>query len=264
MSARLAVEDLRVSLDGRRVLDGVSLSVAAGECVGLIGPNGAGKSTLLRAAAGLIPIDEGARQLGGDAVDDLSAMARARRRAYLPQARPVFWSLPVRNIVALGRFAYGGAGARLSPEDSRAIEAAMAEAGVAALAERPAASLSGGELARAHLARTLAAEAPVILADEPTAALDPHHQIAVMAALRRRADRGAAVIAAVHDLSLAAAHCTRIVALDNGAKAADGAPETVLTPDVFEKVFAVRGAVAWTDGAPVLSLTALNNPSVSG
>lgn len=264
MSALLAVEDLRVSLDGRRVLDGVSLSVGAGECVGLIGPNGAGKSTLLRAAAGLIPVDAGTRHLGGEDIDDLSAMERARRRAYLPQARPVFWSLPVRNIVALGRFAYGGASARLSPADARAVDTAMAETGVDVFADRPAASLSGGELARAHLARTFAAEAPVILADEPTAALDPRHQIAVMTALRRRADNGAAVIAAVHDLSLAAAHCTRIIVLDKGVKTADGAPEKVLTPDVFENVFAVRGAIAWTGEAPILSLTELNDPSVSG
>lgn len=256
MSALLAIDTVSVALDRARILNGVSLTVRAGEFIALVGPNGAGKSTLLKAAAGLIPIDGGARRLGDRDLETLSAYERARAVSYLPQARPVFWSIPVRNIAALGRFAYGGGGARLSPADAQAVNKAMIAAGVAHLKERAAASLSGGELARAHLARALAAEAPLLLADEPTAALDPEHQIAVMNALRDLARNGRAAIAAIHDLSLATAYCNRIVAIKDGAVVADGPPHKIVNSDLLAQVFNVDGDVTWTEDQPVLSLRA--------
>ena len=256
MSALLALRDINVAFDGERILNGVSLTVRDGEFIALVGPNGAGKSTLLKAAAGLIPVEAGARHMADRDLETQTARERARAVSYLPQARPVFWSIPVRNIVALGRFAYGGAGARLSAADAQAVDKAMIAAGVAHLKERAAANLSGGELARAHLARALAAEAPLLLADEPTAALDPEHQIAVMDNLRAITRKGRAAIAAIHDLSLAAAYCTRIVAIKDGAVVADGPPHKIVNPDLLAQVFNVNGDITWAEDKPALSLRA--------
>jgi len=235
MTALLDLKDVSVSIDGRAIVRGASLAAAPGEFIGLIGPNGAGKSTLLRAAAGLIPIDCGARRLKGDRFEDIPFTERARRLAYLPQARPIFWSIPVRNIVALGRFAYGASDNLSDP----AIDRAMAEAGVEGLAERPAAELSGGELARVHLARTLAAEAALILADEPITALDPAHQFSVMALLQQKAKQDCAIIAALHDLQLAEKYCTRLVIIDQGRIVADG-PTTILNTKIARDVFSIK------------------------
>ncbi|MHA7871817.1 MAG: ABC transporter ATP-binding protein, partial [Hyphococcus sp.] len=234
----LKLADISVSLGGRGVLESVSLEVSAGEFVGLIGPNGAGKSTLLRAAAGLAPLSGGERRIDSAPVSTLTPIDRARRLAYLPQARPVFWSLPARAIVALGRFAYGNA---LSENDAdrQAVDRALEECGGAHLASREAHTLSGGELARIHLARAMAGEAPILLADEPITALDPAHQLSVMGLLRKKADEGRAVVAALHDLNLAARYCTRLAVLHQGRIVTDGAPADALTAEVMRDVFGI-------------------------
>jgi len=247
MSAALELSNVTVSLDGRVVVRGATLRAEPGALIGLIGPNGAGKSTLLRAAAGLIPIERGGVHINGVSLSSLSPIERARALAYLPQARPIYWSLPVRSIVALGRFAYGTGGVAAGA-DAEAIDTAMAETGVLGFADRPASRLSGGELARVHLARALAAQTKIIFADEPIAALDPAHQLGVMALLRRKADDGALVIAALHDLALAARYCTRLVVLHEGRIAADGAPIDVLSPDILRSVFHVGAAIDNTAG----------------
>lgn len=245
MSALLSLHEVSVCLGARRVISNASLDINRGEFVGLIGPNGAGKSTLLKTAAGLLPADAGACRSAGTPLRSLTARERARRIAYLPQARPVFWSVTAREIIALGRFSYG-APLGEAPRDSVAIDRAMNEAGAAPFSDRPAAELSGGELARVHLARALAGETPLLLADEPIAALDPAHQLSVMALLRAKADEGRAVIAALHDLSLAARYCTRLVILGEGRVAADGAPKDVLTPSLLREVFNVDAAINTT------------------
>ncbi|MFQ5563536.1 MAG: ABC transporter ATP-binding protein [Parvularculaceae bacterium] len=242
MRRALEFDRAAVAVDGRTILSEICFAAAGGEFIGLVGPNGAGKSTLLRAAAGLAPLAVGARFLGGAPHDDLSPVARARRLAYLPQARPIYWALPAGEIVALGRFAYGGFG-RLSAEDNAAVARALKEAGAEAFRDRAAVSLSGGELARVHLARALAAEAPLLLADEPIAALDPAHQLSVMQVLKSRAQNGAAVIAALHDLTLAARYCTRIILLQNGRIHADGPPEETLTEKTVKTVFGVTAHI---------------------
>ena len=158
----------------------------------LVGPNGAGKTTLLRALAGLIPSD-GAIQVGGEALSSLPLRERAKRFAYLPQGHIVHWPLPARDIVALGRFPHGVTDpARLAPRDVDAVLRAMQATDVVEFADRRVTELSGGERSRVALARVLAVEAPVILADEPTASLDPRHQIDVMKNLRTAADDGRA------------------------------------------------------------------------
>lgn len=256
MSVLLSVKNVSVALGTRRALENVSFEAGAGEFIGLIGPNGAGKSTLLKTAAGLIQPDNGACASDGKAVADMTAPERARQISYLPQARPVFWSVTARDIVALGRFAYG---APLSEDarDEEAIVRALADAGAAHLADRSAAELSGGELARVHLARALAGETPLLLADEPIAALDPAHQLGVMQLLKSKTDEGRAVIAALHDLALAARYCTRLIVLKDGRLLADGAPKEILSSDLLENAFEVRASIDWNDKGASLQLEPL-------
>jgi iron complex transport system ATP-binding protein len=242
MSAPLiATRGISVALGGRRVLSDVSLEVAGGEFVAVIGPNGAGKTTLLRAIAGLIRADGGIAIDGVD-LKALSLAARAARIAYLPQGHVFHWPLSVADIVGLGRLPRG-AGATLSDADREAVATAMADTGVTEFAARPVTTLSGGERARVAMARVLATEAPIILADEPTASLDPRYQMAVVAMLRRHAESFGAVVAVLHDLGLAARSASRIIVIDEGRIVADGPPADVLTPDLLAKVFGVNAEI---------------------
>jgi iron complex transport system ATP-binding protein len=252
----LSLAGVSVGLGGRAVIDGVSLTVAAGEVVVIVGPNGAGKTTLLRAAAGLIPAT-GTIGLGSDPLRRLSLAERARRVAYLPQGHTVYWPLPVADVVALGRLPLG-AGADLSEADRLAVERAMAATGVAPYAARPVTALSGGERARVALARVLATEALLILADEPTVSLDPRYQLTVMDILRRHAGAGGAVVAVLHDLALAARSADRLVVLDRGRVVADGPPRSVLDAARLSAVFGVSALIAEVGGLPVVVPVAVN------
>lgn len=258
MSARVSLSSVSVTRGKRDVLHNISFDTAAGECVGLIGPNGAGKSTLLRTVAGLQHPSLGTCKVEGDEVTALRPRERARRLAYLPQARPVFWSVTARDVVALGRFAFG-APLSESAEDDDAVARALADADAAALADRPVSELSGGELARVHLARALAGETPLMLVDEPVTALDPAHQLAVMTLLRKKADSGRTVIAALHDLALAARYCTRVIVLKDGAIAADGAPNEMLTPALLRDVFDVEATIDWNETGAGIRLAPLGS-----
>jgi iron complex transport system ATP-binding protein len=235
----LAAERLTVVKDGATLLGDVSFSVAPGEYVALLGPNGAGKSTLLRTLAGIERTSEGACLMDGAVVATLAVTERARKIAYLPQLRETHWNIDAERLVALGRFAYG-APDRVAEEDRAAVERAMAAADVVHLRSKPVQALSGGEQARVHLARALAAEAPVLLADEPVSALDPRHQVAIMKILRRLADEGRIVVAALHDLDLALHFATRVILLDRGRIAADRPPAAALSADTVRTVFGIE------------------------
>jgi iron complex transport system ATP-binding protein len=235
----LSATALNASLGSRKVLHDVSLSLEAGHLVALVGPNGAGKSTLLRALAGLIPSD-GEIRIGGDALAALALRERAKRFAYLPQGHMVHWPLPARDIVALGRYPHGATDpARLSQKDMEAVLRAMQAVEVTEFSDRRVTELSGGERSRVALARVLAVEAPVILADEPTASLDPRHQIDVMQKLRNVADTGVLVIVVTHDLGLAARFADHMLVLSDGRLAAQGAPAEALSESVLASVFRV-------------------------
>jgi len=236
----IAVRDLSVSLAGRRVVDGVTFSVAAGEFAALTGPNGAGKSTALKAMAGVVPIEAGEIEIGGARAADLTAAARARRLAWLPQTRPVAWNLRAEDVVALGRFAEAPAAYdRMGADGRRAVDAALGKADAAHLAGRDFQALSGGEQARVHLARLLASPAPCLLLDEPCAALDIAHQLSLMETLAAEARAGRAVIVVLHDLELAARACGRVIVMNEGRVVADAAPEVALSAATLDTVFGV-------------------------
>jgi iron complex transport system ATP-binding protein len=220
----------------------VTLEVAAGECVGLIGPNGAGKTTLMRGALGLMRAEGECSLLG------LGTRERALAAAWLPQSREIAWPVTVEVLVALGRAPHRSATAPLSAGDRAAVEAAMARMEVAGFRDRPATELSGGEQARVLIARALAQEAPLLMADEPVAGLDPAHQIAAMETFAALAAEGRAVIASLHDLGLAARWCTRLVLLDRGRIVADGGPEAVLTPALLAQVYGIEAHLARDGG----------------
>ncbi len=239
VSAFLTARGLSVTLAGRLVLSDVSLALPSGHLVALVGPNGAGKTTLLRALAGLVP-SEGAIEVGGAALSSLTLRERARRFAYLPQGHIVHWPLPARDIVALGRYPHGATDpARLTAKDTEAVLRAMQATDVMEFSERSVTELSGGERSRVALARVLAVEAPVILADEPTASLDPRHQFDVMKSLRASADKGVLVIVVTHDLGLAARFADTVVVLSDGRLVSQGAPAEALSEKIIGDVFRI-------------------------
>ena len=235
------LDRVSVTLGDRHVVEDVSADLAGG-VIGLIGPNGAGKSTLVRAIAGLIP-SEGAILIDGTSVAALPLRERARRIAYLPQGQSVHWPLTVERLVALGRLPHLAPFARPGATDAAAIEQALMRTELLDLRDRPIDELSGGERARTLLARALAVEAPLLLADEPLAALDPAHQIEVMALLRAEAARGATVIAVLHDLTIAARWCDRLLLIDHGRLVSDGSPTEVLTADRIGSVYKVTAYI---------------------
>ncbi|WP_339947482.1 ABC transporter ATP-binding protein [uncultured Albimonas sp.] len=242
----LSLETLTVRLGRRIAVDAVSLRVEAGELVGLVGPNGAGKSSLMRGALGL------ARAEGRSSLTALPAAERARAAAWLPQSREIAWPVSVETLVALGRLPHRAPGAPLSAADREALEAAMAGVDVLRFRDRPATELSGGEQARVLIARALAQAAPLTLADEPTAGLDPAHQLAAMEAFAALAGEGRAAVVSLHDLGLAARFCTRLVMLDQGRVVADGPPAQVLTAERLREVYGIESFLAQADGVLIV------------
>jgi iron complex transport system ATP-binding protein len=243
--SRLAWNGISLARQGRAVLEEVSLSVAKGEMIGLIGPNGAGKTALLRLAVGFEKAESGEIRLDGSPLAALPASERARRLAYLPQQPETAWPITAAQAVALGRLPHGD---RNDDAVARALEAV----GMSHLHDRPLTRLSGGERALVLLARALAVEAGLLLLDEPTANLDPAHQLRVMEVLRRRADQGDAVVVVMHDLSLATRSCDRLAVLHRGRIAADGAPGAILDDPLLRQVFSITVERGQMEGRPFL------------
>ncbi len=248
MSVCLQAQNLSVDLGRRRALEAVDLTLEGGLFTVVIGPNGAGKSTLLRALAGLVRPRSGDVALDGRTVASLTATERARTIAYLPQGGSIAWPLPVADAVALGRLPYGERPGALPPAGRIAVGTALAAVGLSGFESRPTTELSGGERARVLLARALATEAPVLLADEPVTALDPRHQLVVLDVLKARSRAGAVVVAVMHDLALAARFADRLVLIAEGRVRAEGAPAAVLTPAELARSFGIEARVVVQDG----------------
>lgn len=237
----MVARNIGVKIGGRAILDGVGISVEPGRVTGLIGPNGAGKTTLVRALAGLQEISGGEVMLDGEAAAKVPRAVFAQQVAYLPQGAEIHWPLTVERLVALGRLPHLTAFQRPADPDQAAILRAMKETDVTHLADRTVTTLSGGERGRVMIARALAGQPQVLLADEPVAALDPYHQLHVMELLLRTAQTSAAVLVVLHDLVLAARYCTHLVLIDGGKVVTSGPPREVLSEDNLRNVYRVRG-----------------------
>jgi iron complex transport system ATP-binding protein len=232
----IAADQLVLDRGGTRVLDGINAALVPGEITAIVGPNGAGKSSLLLAFAGLIAPLSGQVTLDDAPLATLDPVMRAKAIGYLPQGADIAWDVAVETLVALGRMPH---------RDDRAepVNAALTALDLQSLRHRPISTLSGGERARVLLARVLAGEPRWILADEPLAALDLAHQLALAGHLRLCAHAGAGVVIVLHDLTLAMNHADRVLVLDRGTIAADGPPQAALSSEVIQQVWGV--ATEW-------------------
>lgn len=239
--------NLVVDRDTRRSLDDVSLAVGSGEFVGVVGPNGAGKTTLLRALLGLQPIQSGEIRIAGKPIRTWSRRELAQAIGYLPQGATFYWPLTVERAVGLGRFPHQPPYPRMPRKDADAIEAAMITAGIDKLAARRVDRLSGGECMRVHLARLLAGGHRGIVADEPITSLDVKYQLHFMSLLKGQVASGLAVVVSLHDLSLAARFCDRLVVLQGGHLVVSDTPERALSDATLARVFEVKADRFRTD-----------------
>lgn len=231
----LKIQNMSVNLGGKSVVKDVSFDAKAGEVVAILGPNGAGKTTLLRAMLGLIPTVGGGVNVGGADFLALPAGERATIMSYLPQSHQVFWPLLVEHLVGLGRLPFDK-----PVGDADAVERALSMVDGLSFKGRGINSLSGGERARVLLARALAVEAPILLADEPVASLDPRHQLEVMNVFKTLAGEGNIIITVLHDLGLAARYADKICLLDEGKLVAFGKTKDIVDSDILERTFGVR------------------------
>ncbi|RSS32349.1 ABC transporter ATP-binding protein [Streptomyces sp. WAC08241] len=248
---RITAEALSWSVAGTRVVHDVSVDVAPGETVGLLGPNGSGKSSLLRCLAGLRTPDTGTVRYDGVPVRDWSARRIARHVAFVEQDSAADSDLRVADVVGLGRTPFRDRWRGPDATDRAVVAAALDRVGLTALASRSWRALSGGERQRAHIARALAQQPYGLLLDEPTNHLDVRHQLELMELLT---GAGRTVLVALHDLSLAARHCDRLLLLHHGRQVASGTPAEVLTADRLAEVFEVDA---------VLTTDALGHPAVA-
>lgn len=253
----IVVDGLRVKAGPSAILDGIDLTVRPGRMLALVGPNGAGKTTLLRTIAGLHRPSSGRVLLDGRPAHGMRPQALARLAAYLPQDTALSFPFTAYQVVLMGRHPHLGRFAVERAADHRAAERAMAATGTTHLAGRSMATLSGGERQLVLLAKALAQDTPVLLADEPISALDLRHQLAVLRLLRAYADTGRTVLVVVHDLNLAARYCTELALLAGGRVLAAGRPAHVLTPARLTEAYGVRAVVRRDDMTDSLTVTAL-------
>ncbi|PHR61477.1 MAG: iron ABC transporter ATP-binding protein [Robiginitomaculum sp.] len=239
----LKVENITLHAEDTPLVQNASFSLCSGELIALLGPNGAGKTSLLRAALGLVKTTSGKSTLGGTDVTTLSPITRARRISYLPQSRPLAWPNTIRDVVALGRFSHGATLGKLKGIDAEAVEEAMAACDILHMQMRKTDTLSGGELARVHCARAFAAQAPLLIADEPVAALDPRHQFRVMDLIRRYVDNGGGALVVLHDIALAARYADQLIWMKDSKIHAQGTPAQTLTESRLRDIYRIKAKI---------------------
>jgi iron complex transport system ATP-binding protein len=249
-----------VERDGRRSLDEVDFDLRAGELVGVVGPNGSGKTTLLRALLGLQETRAGEVKFEGRPTLELPRRTLAQAIGYLPQGAAFHWPLTVDRAVGLGRFPYQAPLFGMSNRDAAAIQRAMETAGIRELATRRVDRISGGERMRVHLARLLAGEHRGIVADEPTSSLDAKYQLHFLSVLKQQAAKGTGVMVTLHDLSLAARYCDRLVVLKDGRVVVADVPEVALDDATLAAVFEIRAERLQTsDGISIVPTQVLSH-----
>lgn len=248
----LIAERINVALAGRPVLQQVSVAIRAGMLTGILGCNGAGKSTLIRALLGYLPLTSGRVLLDGRELATYPDAQRAQQIAYLAQGHDIHWPLPVEQVVKLGRLPHRYAWSPAVAADQQAIDRAMRQAGIEHLIGRTVDTLSGGERARVLLARALAGEPRILLADEPLAGLDPAYQLRILALLRDLARQHLAVVVVLHDLALAARFCDHLVLLHQNAVLSDGPPDQVLSDAHLQSAFGIAARRTEIAGETVL------------
>lgn len=248
----LAIQNLGIKLGKRRIIRQLDLQLAIGEMVGLIGPNGAGKTTLIKTIARLLPIQQGTISFQNQPINEIDDQLLARQLAYLPQSGQAHWAINVQQLVMLGRLAHRSTWRAPAKADQTAVQKALHACDVAQFSQRPVTELSGGERARVLLARALAGEPKLLLADEPVAGLDPGHQLDVMEKLRELAEGGAGVIVVMHDLTLAARYCHRLVLLHEQKIMADGNAAEVLAPEYLARCYGIQAYHGQSHGQPII------------
>ncbi|VAX35574.1 hypothetical protein MNBD_UNCLBAC01-664 [hydrothermal vent metagenome] len=235
----MEVKNISVHLNNHLIVKEVSLNVQQGELIGVIGPNGAGKTTLLKSLAKLLPIQSGQIEFQGKALSEIDQKTLSRSLSYMAQGDNIHWPLRVEKLVELGRLPYVGPWQSLSQKDITIIEQAMEMAEVRHLRHRTSTKLSGGERRLVMLARAIAVQPKVLLADEPVSGLDPNHQIQVMKLLYKMTQEGKSVVMVLHDLSLAARYCHKLYLMKEGKILISGTPKEVLTPENLQKAYGI-------------------------
>lgn len=243
----LQAKNIALQLGSASILNQINLTLNDGELLGLIGPNGAGKTSLLRILAHLQKPSRGELQLNNKPVSHLDRKQLAQTIGYLAQGAPAHWPLHVRRLVELGRLPYLAPWSKLCDNDHRIVEQAMTMAEVSHLANRIVSTLSGGERMRVLIARLFATQPTIILADEPTAALDPYHQLHTMELLREHCDRGGSGVVVMHDLNIAARFCHRLLLLHHGEMVSEGSALHVLQPERLQQVYGISAQVLNND-----------------
>ncbi|MFB6298962.1 MAG: ATP-binding cassette domain-containing protein [Halobacteriales archaeon] len=256
----IEIEDLGITFGDVTVLDGLSVDITAGQFVGVVGPNGTGKTTLLRSINGVITPDTGQVRIFGTAATTLSARERSRRIATVPQNATIGFDFSVREVVEMGRYPYRSRTGWGDPNPD-AVDRALERTETTALADRSVTTLSGGERRRVILARALAQETPILLLDEPTASLDINHQIRTLERVDALVEQDKTIIAAIHDLDLAARYCDMVIVIDDGRIRAKGPPADVLTSETVERTYGVPTAVTTDPTTGAASITALSDPA---
>lgn len=238
----LECTNLNWKIKSKPILRDINLTLRPNEVLGIIGPNGAGKSSLLKVLAGVIKPDSGSLKLQGDYYHNVKTRRFSELVGYLEQNSSVHWPLQVRKVIELGRIPYQGFSQKLSDEDQQAIEAAIAATGIAPLLNRVITTLSEGERMLVAICRILSTQSQIILADEPVAALDPYHQLLILELLQGLAQqqKNFSVVVVLHDLSLAARFCDRLLLLHQGSIVSSGAIEQVLTPAILGRYYKVH------------------------